>query len=52
MCLFGILESLGKPRYPALEMAYRQASACIVQLGLLNCGSAAFADMSKEFLEG
>lgn len=46
------LESQGKPPHPALEMVYRQAAACIVQLGLLNCGSAAFADMSKEFLEG
>ncbi|KAH8101615.1 SPRY-domain-containing protein [Cristinia sonorae] len=47
-----ILESQGKPVHPALEMLYRQSAACITQLGLLNVGSAAFADMPKEFLEG
>ncbi|KAI0791861.1 hypothetical protein C8Q75DRAFT_715439 [Abortiporus biennis] len=47
-----ILESQGKPAHPALEMVYRQSAACITQLGLLGVGSAVFADMSKEFLEG
>jgi len=47
-----ILESQGKPAHPALEMLYRQTAACVVQLGLMNVGAAAFADMSTEFLEG
>ncbi|KAI0073805.1 SPRY-domain-containing protein [Panus rudis PR-1116 ss-1] len=46
-----ILESQGKPAHPALETLYRQAGACVMQLGLLGVGKAAFADMSKEFLE-
>ncbi|TCD65876.1 hypothetical protein EIP91_002035 [Steccherinum ochraceum] len=46
-----ILESQGKPVHPALEMLYRQSAACITQLGLVNVGSAAFADMPKEFME-
>lgn len=46
-----ILESQGKPAHPALETLYRQTAACVVQLGLLGVGSAAFADMDKEFLE-
>ncbi|KAI0344287.1 SPRY-domain-containing protein [Trametopsis cervina] len=46
-----ILESQGKPAHPALETLYRQTAACVVQLGLLGVGSAAFADMSKEFLD-
>ncbi|KIP02849.1 hypothetical protein PHLGIDRAFT_78477 [Phlebiopsis gigantea 11061_1 CR5-6] len=46
-----ILESQGKPAHPALETLYRQTAACVTQLGLLGTGSAAFADMSKEFLE-
>ncbi|KAI0684098.1 hypothetical protein BC835DRAFT_1422597 [Cytidiella melzeri] len=46
-----ILESQGKPAHPALETLYRQTAACVVQLGLLGVGQAAFADMSKEFLE-
>ncbi|GJE96818.1 SPRY-domain-containing protein [Phanerochaete sordida] len=46
-----ILESQGKPAHPALETLYRQTAACVVQLGLLGAGSAAFADMNKEFLE-
>ncbi|THH00347.1 hypothetical protein EW026_g2171 [Hermanssonia centrifuga] len=46
-----ILESQGKPAHPALETLYRQTAACVMQLGLLGVGSAAFADMGKEFLE-
>jgi hypothetical protein len=41
--------SQGRPAHPALERLYRQAGACIVQLGLLGVGAAAFADMRKEF---
>jgi len=44
-----ILRSQGRPAHPALERLYRQAGACIVQLGLLGVGAAAFADMRKEF---
>ncbi|KAI0353184.1 SPRY-domain-containing protein [Trametes cingulata] len=47
-----ILESQGRPAHPALETVYRQASACVTRLGLLGAGSAAFADVRKEFLEG
>lgn len=46
-----LAESQGKPAHPALETLYRQTAACIVQLGLLGVGAAAFADMNKEFLE-
>ncbi|EKM60372.1 uncharacterized protein PHACADRAFT_246252 [Phanerochaete carnosa HHB-10118-sp] len=46
-----VLESQGKPAHPALETLYRQTAACVVQLGLLGVGAAAFADMNKEFLE-
>lgn len=46
-----ILESQGKPAHPALETLYRQTAACVMQLGLLGTGAAAFADMNKEFLE-
>ncbi|KAI0089737.1 hypothetical protein BDY19DRAFT_992708 [Irpex rosettiformis] len=46
-----ILESQGKPAHPALETLYRQTAAVVVQLGLLGVGQAAFADMSKEFLD-
>ena len=44
-------ESQGKPTHPALETLYRQTAACVIQLGLLGVGAAAFADMQKEFLE-
>jgi hypothetical protein len=46
-----ILKSQGLPSHPALERLYRQAAACVVQLGLLGVGAAAFADMPKEFLD-
>ncbi|OBZ79836.1 Ran-binding protein 9 [Grifola frondosa] len=46
-----ILESQGRPAHPALESMFRQAGACVVQLGLLGVGAAAFADVRKEFLE-
>ncbi|KAF8530934.1 hypothetical protein JB92DRAFT_2854373 [Gautieria morchelliformis] len=46
-----ILESQGRPPHPALERLYRHTQACIVQLGWLGAGEAAFADMPKEFLE-
>ena len=36
---------------PALETVYRHTSACVTQLGLLGVGAAAFADMSREFLQ-
>jgi hypothetical protein len=44
-------ESQGRPTHPALETLYRHTAACIVQLGLMGVGAAAFADMSKEFLD-
>lgn len=44
-------ESQGRPAHPTLERLYRQTAACIVQLGLLGVGAAAFADMPKEFLD-
>jgi len=46
-----ILQSQGRPAHPTLERLYRQTAACIVQLGLLGVGAAAFADMPKEFLD-
>jgi len=46
-----ILQSQGRPAHPILERLYRQTAACIVQLGLLGVGAAAFADMPKEFLD-
>ncbi|KAF8584921.1 SPRY-domain-containing protein [Ramaria rubella] len=46
-----ILESQGRPPHPALERLYRQTQACIMQLGWLGVGAAAFADMPKEFLD-
>ncbi|KAF9478718.1 SPRY-domain-containing protein [Pholiota conissans] len=46
-----ILKSQGRPAQPALETVYRHTAACINQLGLLGIGSAAFADMSREFLQ-
>lgn len=49
--LIDIAESQGRPENPALEMLYRQTSACVVQLGLSGVGAAAFADMPKEFLD-
>ena len=51
MGVFQCIESQGKPAHPALETLYRQTAAVIVQLGLLGVGQAAFADMSKEFLD-
>ncbi|KAI0757686.1 SPRY-domain-containing protein [Daedaleopsis nitida] len=47
-----ILESQGRPAHPALETLFRQAGACVTQLGLLGVGKAAFADVRKEFVEG
>jgi len=46
-----ILQSQGRPTRPALESLYRQTAACILQLGLLGAGAAAFADMPKELLD-
>ncbi|KAF8973823.1 concanavalin A-like lectin/glucanase domain-containing protein [Flammula alnicola] len=46
-----ILKSQGRPAQPALETVYRHTAACITQLGLLGVGAAAFADMSREFLQ-
>ncbi|KAK7688293.1 hypothetical protein QCA50_008664 [Cerrena zonata] len=46
-----ILESQGKPTHPALEMLYRQTAACVAELGSQGVGAAAFADMSREFLD-
>jgi len=34
-----------------LETAYRYTAVCMTQLGVTGIGSAAFADMSREFLE-
>lgn len=58
ICLHGVAltgfvsaESQGRPTHPALESLYRQTAACILQLGLLGAGAAAFADMPKEFLD-
>ncbi|KZV74766.1 SPRY-domain-containing protein [Peniophora sp. CONT] len=47
-----ILESLGSPRQPGLERAFRLALATTTQLGLLGCGSAVFADVRSELLSG
>lgn len=47
----GVVESQGRPTRPALESLYRQAAVCILRLGLLGAGAAAFADMPKEFLD-
>ncbi|PIL30800.1 hypothetical protein GSI_06968 [Ganoderma sinense ZZ0214-1] len=47
-----ILESQGRPAHPALETLFRQTGACMTQLGLLNVGSVAFADVRREFIEG
>lgn len=44
-------ESQGRPTRPVLESLYRQTAVCVQQLGLLGVGAAAFADMSKEFLD-
>jgi len=46
-----ILKSQGRPVQPALETVYRHTSTCVTQLGLLGVGAAAFADMSREFLQ-
>ncbi|PPQ72669.1 hypothetical protein CVT26_002885 [Gymnopilus dilepis] len=46
-----ILKSQGRPSQPALETLYRHTDACIKQLGLLGVGAAAFADLSREFLQ-
>lgn len=48
----GCVESQGFPKQPALERVYRQAAACLVQLGYLGVGSAVFADIQRELLEG
>ena len=45
-------ESKGRPAHPALETLFRQTGACMTQLGLLNVGSVAFADVRREFIEG
>ncbi|TFK57664.1 SPRY-domain-containing protein [Heliocybe sulcata] len=42
-----ILKSQGRPSHPALEQLYRQAAACIEQLGLIGVGSAAYAELPK-----
>ncbi|KAK7468487.1 hypothetical protein VKT23_002993 [Stygiomarasmius scandens] len=47
-----ILKSQGRPTRPTLETVYRQAAVSIHYLGMTGVGSAAFADMQKEFLEG
>ncbi|CAA7260010.1 unnamed protein product [Cyclocybe aegerita] len=46
-----ILKSQGRPAQPALETLYRHTATAITQLGLSGVGAAAFADMSKEFLQ-
>ncbi|TFK40926.1 concanavalin A-like lectin/glucanase domain-containing protein [Crucibulum laeve] len=46
-----ILKSQGRPTLPALETLYRHTSTCVLELGMLGVGAAAFADMTKEFLE-
>ena len=45
------IESQGRPAHPALVTVFRQAGACVTQLGLLGLGAAAFADVRKEFAE-
>ncbi|THU90771.1 SPRY-domain-containing protein [Dendrothele bispora CBS 962.96] len=47
-----ILKSQGRPTRPTLETVYRHTSVSIHYLGLTGIGSAAFADMQKEFLDG
>ncbi|EGN92672.1 hypothetical protein SERLA73DRAFT_116956 [Serpula lacrymans var. lacrymans S7.3] len=46
-----ILRSQGHPTHPALEKLYRQTAACVIHLALLGVGTAAFADMPREFLD-
>jgi len=46
-----ILEFQGQPTRPVLEIAYRQTSACLLQLGLMGVGAAVFADTHKEFFD-
>ncbi|EJD55405.1 SPRY-domain-containing protein [Auricularia subglabra TFB-10046 SS5] len=46
-----ILESQGKPTQPALERLYRHTEACVMTLGALGVGAAAYADMKREFVE-
>ncbi|TFK30672.1 SPRY-domain-containing protein [Coprinopsis marcescibilis] len=46
-----ILKSQGRPVKPALETLYRHASACVTQLGVIGEGSAAFADLRREFID-
>ncbi|EAU92947.2 ran-binding protein 10 [Coprinopsis cinerea okayama7 len=46
-----ILKSQGRPAKPALETVYRQAAACVRQLGIFGEGSAAFADLKQELLD-
>lgn len=46
-----VSESQGKPTRPALEMIYRHTAVCVLELGILGNGSAAFADLGKEFLD-
>ena len=49
--LMVLSESQGRPARPALETLYRHTSACILELGLRGVGSAAYADMRREFLQ-
>ncbi|OSX68093.1 hypothetical protein POSPLADRAFT_1130698 [Postia placenta MAD-698-R-SB12] len=46
-----ILESQGRPVHSSLETLFRQTGACVVQLGVLGVGAAAYADVRQEFLE-
>jgi len=46
-----ILESQGNPTRPALEILFRQTSACLGQLGLMGVGAAVFADAQDEFFD-
>ena len=46
-----LAESQGRPTRPPLETLYRHTATCITQLGILGVGSAAFADMAREFLQ-
>jgi hypothetical protein len=48
---FSFADSQGWPARPPLETLYRHTATCITQLGILGVGSAAFADMAREFLE-
>lgn len=45
------IESQGRPAQPLLDRLYRQTAVCLTQLALMGNGAAAFADMSKEFLD-